>query len=260
MQLASQHAFEVGSHAASALADYAALFDLDSRIEWQMEPGEQTCLLAFLQKLRPECVIEIGTRFGGSMQVFSRYAKRVISCDIDPTCRDRLGAKHSNAEFIIGPSQQTLPPLLSSLQKDAVPLSMMLIDGDHTAAGVQGDIHAMRNYQPACNLYVIMHDSFNPNVRRGIRTARWSENPYVHSVELDFITTGAMHFEKELYRQMWGGFALAVLKPERRTTPLEVSANKDRHFRQAYWRSWHTVPMRAVRKLTRLFGSQSFTA
>jgi len=212
------------------------------------------CLLAFLQKLRPECVIEVGTRFGGSMQVFSNYAKRVISCDIDATCRDRLGDKHPDAEFIVGPSQQTLPPLLAKLQREAVPLSMLLIDGDHTAAGVQGDIHALLGYQPACKLYVIMHDSYNPDVRRGIRTAHWSENPYVHSVELDFITTGAMHFEKELYRQMWGGFALAVLKPERRTAPLVVSANKDHLHRKAYWRSSHTTPMRAVRKLVRMVG------
>jgi cephalosporin hydroxylase len=245
---------------ASALEEYAALFGLDSRIEWQMETGEQMCLLAFLQKLRPECVIEVGTRFGGSMQVFSSYAKRVISCDIDPTCRERLGDKHPDAEFLVGPSQQTLPPLLAKLQQEAVPLSMLLIDGDHTAAGVQGDVHAMLGYQPACTLYVIMHDSFNPDVRRGIRTARWSENPYVHAVELDFITTGAMHFEKELYRQMWGGFALAVLKRERRSAPLEISAKKDHLFRKAYWRSSHTTPMRAVRKLVRMFGANCFTA
>ncbi len=156
---------------ASALEDYAALFGLDTQVEWQMEISEQTCLLAFAQKLRPECVVEVGSRFGGSMQVFSRYAKRVISCDIDPTCRDRFGHKYPNAEFIVGPSQQTLPPLLAKLQQEAVPLSMLLIDGDHSESGIQGDIHALRDYRPACTLYVIMHDSFNPFERRGIRTA-----------------------------------------------------------------------------------------
>jgi hypothetical protein len=241
------------SNGASALEDYAALFGLDSRIEWQMEISEQVCLLAFLQKLRPECVIEVGSWHGGSMQVFSCYAKRVISCDIDPTCRDRFGQKYANAEFITGPSQQTLPPLLAKLQQEAVPLGMMLIDGDHSAAGVQGDIHTMRDYRPACTLYMVMHDSFNPNVRRGIREAHWSENPYVHSVELDFIS-GAMHFERKLYRQMWGGFALAVLKPEHRTGPLVISAKSERVYRAMFRQSAHTIPMRAVRKLTQMVG------
>ena len=237
----------------SALNEYAALFSLDSQIEWQMETSEQMCLLAFAQELRPECVVEVGSRFGGSMQVFSRYAKRVISCDIDPTCQDRFGHKYPNAEFIVGPSQQTLPPLLAKLQQDNVPLSLMLIDGDHSEAGIQGDILALRDYQPTCPLYVIMHDSFNPSERRGIRTARWAENPFVHSVELDFIP-GVMHFKKDFYRQMWGGFALAVLKPERRTAPLVISGNSEGLFRSLVLRSAHKMPMRAVCKLSRLVG------
>ncbi len=233
--------------------EYAALFGLDPQIEWQMAVGEQTCLLAFLQKLQPECVVEVGTRFGGSMQMFSRYAKRVISCDIDPTCRERLGHKFPNAEFIVGPSQETLPPLLARLQQEGVCLSLMLIDGDHSEAGIQGDIHALRDYRPACPLYVILHDSFNPYERRGIRTARWAENPHVHSVELDFIT-GTMNFTDEFYRQLWGGFALAVLKPERRTGPLTITANSEPLFRILMGKSGHTIPRRAARKLRRMIG------
>jgi cephalosporin hydroxylase len=218
-----------------------------------METSEQTCLLAFAQKLRPECVIEVGSRFGGSMQVFSRYAKRVISCDIDPTCRERFGHKYPNAEFVVGPSQQTLPPLLAKLQKENVPVSILLLDGDHSTAGIQADIAALRDYRPTGTLYVFVHDSFNPFQRHGIRTARWDENPYVHSVELDFIT-GVMHFKKDYQRQMWGGFALAVFKPEPRTAPLVISANSERLFRSLVYRSAHTFPMRAIRKLSRIVG------
>jgi hypothetical protein len=244
---------EANDGALSALDECLGLFGIDPNVEWQMETSEQMCLLALAQKLRPECVVEVGSRFGGSMQIFSRYAKRVISCDIDPTCHERFGHKYPNAEFIVGPSQQTLAPLLARLQQEQVQLSMMLIDGDHTFTGIQGDIHALREYRPACPLHVIMHDSFNPFMRRGIRAARWSENPYVHSVEIDFIT-GIMHFKKNYYRQMWGGFALAIMKPERRTGPVVMTAKSESLFRSSTRTSAHTIPGRAVGKLSRMIG------
>jgi hypothetical protein len=244
---------EANHRARSALDDCLSLFDIDPTVEWQMETSEQMCLLALAQKLRPECVVEVGSRFGGSMQVFSRYAKRVISCDIDPTCRERFGHKYPNAEFIVGASQQTLPPLLSKLQQEQAQLSLMLIDGDHTFSGIQGDIHALRDYRPACPLYIIMHDSFNPFMRRGIRAARWADNPHVHSVEIDFIT-GIMHFKKHYYRQMWGGFALAIMKPERRVGPVVMTAKSESLFRSCTRTSAHTIPGRAVGKLSRMIG------
>jgi hypothetical protein len=253
MPLEQKESGEVNHGSRSAVDECSALFDIDPGVEWQMETSEQMCLLALAQKLRPECVVEVGSRFGGSMQVFSRYAKRVISCDIDPTCRERFGHKYPNAEFIVGPSQQTLAPLLAKLQQEQVQVSMMLIDGDHTYTGIQADIHALRDYRPACELFIIMHDSFNPFMRGGIRAARWSENPHVHSVEIDFIT-GIMHFKKNYYRQMWGGFALAIMKPERRVGPVIMTAKTESLFRSCTRTSAHTIPGRALGKLSRMIG------
>jgi Cephalosporin hydroxylase len=242
-----------------ALADYAALIGVDLSVEWQMENSEKLALLALLERLQPECAIEIGSRFGGSMQMFSTHAKRVFSCDIDPTCKERLGAKYPNVEFIAGPSQETLPPLLKRLEHESARLSIMLVDGDHSAAGVQGDIHAMAGYRPACPLYIVLHDSFNPEVRGGIASAHWSDNPYVHSVELDFVP-GVLHCEGRAIRQMWGGFALAVLRPEKRTFPLTISASRDYLYQNVLRRSVHwyldppTLAKRSVKKLGRLVG------
>ena len=228
----------VAGNGAPVLVHFNELFHIEPQIEWQMEIGEQLALSAFMPTLRPECVVEIGSKYGGSLQVLSRFAKRVFSLDIDPTCRERLASKYPNAEFITGPSQETLPPLLAKLQQEGTRLSLMLIDGDHTAKGVQGDVYALRDYRPACTLYVVMHDCFNPDVRHGIRTARWAENPYVHAVELDFLP-GVLHYKDFCYRQMWGGFALAVLKPERRTGPLTITAKADGMQRALYGRSAH---------------------
>jgi Methyltransferase domain len=221
-----------------SLADYAALVGVDTNIEWMMEPSEQLAVIALAQALRPECTIEIGSHCGGSMQIFSRYSQRVISCDIDPTCPARLGPLFPNVEFVTGPSPETLPPLLERLQREKVAVGLMLIDGDHTSAGVQSDIHALIPYRPMTTLYVVMHDSFNPDVRSGIRTARWHEIPHVHSVELDFVP-GMMHMGQRAHREMWGGLALAQLRPEPRTGPLTISARSEHFYRTVWANSAH---------------------
>ncbi|HMO35829.1 MAG TPA: class I SAM-dependent methyltransferase [Gemmatales bacterium] len=247
------------------LEEYAKLIGIDPQIEWQMESSEQLALLVLAQHLKPVCSVEVGSRYGGSMQILSRYSQRVISCDIDPTCQARLGHQYSNVEFITGDSKTTLPGLWQRLQADAVPVGLLLIDGDHTAAGVQADIHSLLNYVPVCTLYVILHDSFNPAVRRGIRSARWAENPHVHSVEVDFIP-GVLHRGGEADREMWGGFSLAILHPRKRTGHLEVSARKDELFQAVLRRSAHwpfdppTLLKRARRKFSRLLGIDKKTS
>jgi SAM-dependent methyltransferase len=248
---------------ASALAEYAKVIGIDPRIEWQMESSEQLALLALVQNLRPECAVEVGSRYGGSLQILSRYAKRVISCDIDPTCRERLGKANPNVEFVTGRSQATLPGVMKRLQEESAKVGLILIDGDHTAQGVKGDIEALLEYVPGCPVYVIVHDSFNPDVRQGIRTARWAESPYVHCVEMDFVP-GVIHQGGEAHREMWGGFALAVWLPVKREGKLVISARKDRLFRAVFRHSvhWFFDPMtlakrvgRKVRKWYRKVGS-----
>jgi hypothetical protein len=233
---------------------------LDATIEWQMQPAEQTALVALLNGLRPAVAIEIGTRYGGSLQVLCRYAGRVISLDIDPTCRDRLGAKHPKAEFITGDSKRTLPPLLDQLSKEGSAVEFVLIDGDHSAAGVKGDITALLSgFRPSRPLYVIMHDSFNPDVRQGIRAAPWAENPHVHVVELDYVG-GVLTLDPEAYREMWGGFGLAVLLPEPRRGRLLVGARMEAMFRPIYRNSVHwffdppTLSRRIIRRARKLVG------
>lgn len=253
------NSWPITSDAPAALSDYAQLIGIDPAIEWQMESSEQLALLALLQNLRPECAIEVGSRWGGSMQILSRFAKRVISVDIDPTCKERLGPKYPNAEFVTGDSQHTLPVLMKQLQTEGVKVGFLLIDGDHTARGVKADIAGLVDYVPSCPMYVIMHDSFNPDVREGIRSADWARNPHVHSVEIDFIP-GVLHQGGDADREMWGGFGLAVLRPEKRVGELVISARKETLYRAVLRRSVHwffdppTLAKRASRKLRKLVG------
>ena len=84
----------------------------------------------------------------------------------------------SNVEFVTGPSAQTLPALIERLQESGEPVEFVLIDADHTAAGVRGDVESVLRYRPTKRpLYVVMHDSFNPECRRGMKEAPWETNP-----------------------------------------------------------------------------------
>jgi hypothetical protein len=191
--------------------------------KWSMTQAERCTLIMLLSKIKPECAIEIGTAQGGSLSAISRFSKKVYTLDSNPIWHDRLAEKFPNVEPITGKSQITLKPLLERLQAGDVNLEFVLIDGDHSRDGVKQDIEILLEFRPTKLLYVVMHDSFNPDVRQGITDANWAVSPYVHCVELDFVP-GAFHSRPDIYREMWGGFALALLLPVEREGDLVIQA------------------------------------
>jgi len=197
---------------------------------WMMSPAEQVALAFLLAQLRPKIAIEIGTRFGGSLQVLSHYCNHVYAIDIDPDVPKRLGGRFSNVEFLIGPSDQMLPPLLDRLGRERAPLGFALVDGDHSTNGVRKDIDHLMRFRPAVPFYIVMHDSFNPACREGLRRAQWSSNPYVHVVELDFVP-GTVNPAPAFRDQLWGGLALGVLLPQERTGRFEITARAEQTFK-----------------------------
>lgn len=231
---------------------------ISSRFEfdhWMMTDAERSSLTALLQELRPETAVEIGTYRAGSLSVLAKYSRKVYSLDIDPACRDNYADQFSNVEFVIGPSQITLPAVLDKIRDGHEALNFVLIDGSHTEDGVRDDLNALLRYKPSAPLYIIMHDSFNPLCRRGIRTADWASNPHVHLLELDYVCGRLMpKDEGASYRQMWCGFALGVLLPEPRTGDLLIHENESMAFKAAYWASVHPyqilwAPIKRLRAL-----------
>jgi Methyltransferase domain len=201
--------------------------------DWLMCAAERMAMICLLEHLRPKVAVEIGTRFGGSLQVLARFCERVYSLDIDPEVPRRLEGKYPNVEYLIGPSDQTLPLLINRLQSEHAEVSFALVDGDHTEEGVRKDIDNLLRFRPVVPLYIMMHDSFNPTCRRGIRAANWSECPYVHAVELDFVP--GVYWPLPVWgSQLWNGLALGVLKPEPRQGRLEVTGQSERTYEVAY--------------------------
>lgn len=197
--------------------------------DWQMNDSERLGMTAVLHRLKPVCAIEVGTYKGGSLSLLAQYAKAVFSIDIDPMIPEKF-AYFENVSFLTGPSGDVLPLLLRELDAADLPVEFVLIDGDHSAAGVRRDIEIVLDYVPKKPLVMMLHDGFNPQCRQGMLAAEWPRSPHVHWVDLDFIPGRLVEHGGGGDGGMWGGLALALLAPARRIGPLVVGASASRAF------------------------------
>ncbi len=203
--------------------------------DWQMNDSERLAMTAVLHRLKPVCAIEVGTYRGGSLSLLSQCAGAVFSIDIDPSVPAKF-AQFGNVSFFTGTSSDLLPVLLEELDAADLPPEFVLIDGDHSAAGIRRDIEIMLDYVPTKPLVMLLHDGFNPECRRGMLTAEWSRSPYVHWVDVDFVPGRVVEHGGGGDGQMWGGLALAWLGPARRRGPLAVRASAGRTFAEMHER------------------------
>jgi glycosyltransferase involved in cell wall biosynthesis len=202
---------------------------------WQMNHSERMALTALLMRHKPRCSIEIGTYKGGSLSLISQLSKFVYSLDIDPSIPEKF-SQFQNVTFITGSSIISLPLLLKALDSEKVPVDFILIDGDHSADGVKKDLNSVLAYAPKKPLFVMMHDSGNPECRRGMLEADWKSSPYVQWVDLDFIPGRIIENGSSSQGELWGGLALAYLTPEIRNTSFVInqSANMMYEFMRTY--------------------------
>lgn len=242
------------AHLPASPSEVARRFDKRGD-DWMMTDAERLALTGLLVELRPDCAIEVGVYRTGSLAVLSRFCKKVYALDIDPECETLFGGAFENVEFITGDAKHTLPRLLAQIADAQEALGFILIDAEHSRDGVQRDIENVLRYTPVRPLYFVMHDSFNPECRRGITDADWAANPYVHMVELDFVTGRFIDQEEpDSLRQMWCGFGLAVLLPEKRTGDVIIHENDSLLFQtilrhSAYWSDKWWKPAYLAREL-----------
>lgn len=211
----------------------------DYALDWSMTRNERYCLIKLLEKLKPKIAIEIGTYNGGSLQVISQYAEKVYAIDTDSTIQERLKDKFDNVVYLVGDSKIIVPELIKELQAKNESIEFALIDGDHSTLGVKTDIENLIQYIPEKSLNIILHDSFNPNCRKGMKAVNYHNNKYVHYVELDYIT-GAFAPDG-LKKEMWGGFAHIVLLNEERKDTLEIYESQKKLYEIAYLHSKHFI-------------------
>ena len=208
------------------------LIDRKFSLNWEMSSCEAFTIIGLLREIRPKVSVEIGTSSGGSLSTLAHLSKKVYSLDINPACKKRLGSIFPNVEFVTGRSQETLPPILEKVSPEFI-----LVDGDHERNSVMQDIDNILRSKPDKRQYILMHDSFNPDVRQGILDANWSKSAYVHYAELDFVP-GNLQLRPEFFRQMWGGLALVIRTPEA-STPKKPSAGQELVFEMIFEKSAH---------------------
>ncbi len=196
---------------------------------WQMNHSERLGLTALLARINPTCSIEIGTYQGGSLSLISQYSKMVFSIDIDPSIPDKYKS-FANVSFFTGPSRSILPLLFDELDAAGIAVDFMLIDGDHSAEGIKADIRSLVSYVPKKPMFVVLHDGFNPECRRGMLEGGWSNSPYVQWVDLDFVPGRLIEHGGGGHGEMWGGLGCAYLSPEKRVGDLKVNASAQMMF------------------------------
>ena len=207
--------------------------------EWMMNAAERATLTHLVSIRQPDVCIEVGTHQGGSLRPLARYSKQVISIDIDPNVVESLKSSFTNVDFRTGDSQQILPQILEQLADEDAALGFVLVDGNHSREGVRTDLNNLLAYTPREPLYIVCHDSGQPECRLGMQEANWHDNPYVHYVELDFVP-GVLASSPQTYRQMWSGFALGVMLPEKRKGDLEIGRYRQLQFETLFRKSIHS--------------------
>lgn len=196
---------------------FSAAWDTD----WHMQGGERATLLHLLSTLRPRVSIEIGTFRAGSLRPIAHYSGKTYTFDIDPG-QHRIAPTFPTVEFVTGDTAVTLPPVIDGIMRRNEDLGFVLIDGSHEAVGVRHDIDTCLRFVPRSGPCVIaMHDSANPAVRAGILAAGWQDCLHAHALDVDFVP-GFLHARKDIRNQFWGGVAVGLLLPERRTGPLDL--------------------------------------
>lgn len=190
---------------------------------WQMMDSERIALTGVLARVRPRGALEVGVYYGGSLSLAAQYSEYILAIDIEPAVRERF-SKPDNVELLIGNSQQLIPWALARFEQLGLPLEYVLIDADHSAQGVRRDLNLVLQYRPHKPMVILAHDSGNVECRKGMLSASWNENPYVHFVQCDFVPGQIIEHSIQNGRgEVWGGLALAYLDPQPRAGDLVVS-------------------------------------
>jgi hypothetical protein len=180
--------------------------------KWQMSYGERAAFVGLLCDLRPRLAIEIGTAEGGSLAQLAAYSEEVHSFDLvepEPGARE-----HGNVTFHTGDSHKLLPELLERLAEEDRNVDFVLVDGDHSAGGVRRDMEDLFNSPAVSSTVIVMHDTMNEEVRRGLEEVAYGAWPKVAYVELDFVA-GYLFRQPDLRNELWGGLGIVVVDAAR---------------------------------------------
>ena len=177
---------------------------------WQMSLGERAAVEGLLCQLEPSLAIEIGSMEGACLRRIAAHAEEVHSFDVSPPTLEQP----DNVTVHTGDSHELLPRFLASLSEQRRNVDFAIVDGDHTPAGVRQDIEDLLDSPALADTVILIHDTANEGVRRGVDAVRFAAWPKVSHVELDWIP-GQLFAEPALRNELWYGLGLVVVDAAR---------------------------------------------
>jgi cephalosporin hydroxylase len=172
-----------------------------------MSFGERAALEGVLAQLRPGLAIEIGTAEGGNLVRIASYSAEVHAIDV--SYEELAIEPPAHATLHTGPSAQILPGLLAGFSAAGRAVDFALVDGDHSFAGVAGDLRALLESPSTARATIVVHDTINEEVRAGIESVGLDDYEKVVYYELDFVP-GYMYAQGVVRGTVWGGLGVIV--------------------------------------------------
>lgn len=176
---------------------------------WQMSIGERAAIEGLLREIRPQLAIEIGTAEGGALRRIAEHSQEVHAFDLVPS-----PLRHERVTFHIGDSHELLPQVLAEFAEAGRNVDFVLVDGDHTAEGVRRDVQDLLDSPAVANAVVLVHDTANEEVRRGLDAVAFGAWPKVAHVDLDCVP-GWIFQEESLRYELWGGLGAILVDATR---------------------------------------------
>ena len=160
--------------------------------DWLMSTREKLGLIGLLHCLKPKKVLELGYHRGGATKWLSEFSEQVLSVDVNEFVSNAPNLFH-NVEAWNCPTLEAA----SRIKKENLFFDLAIIDADHSRKAVSGDINGIISHSDI----ILMHDSFNPDCRKGMVDAL--KNQDSHAYYLDFIPSVSKS------DGLWGGLAIA---------------------------------------------------
>lgn len=157
-----------------------------------MSSREKLGLIGLLYCLRPESVVEFGFHRGGTTHWLAKFAKKIITVDVN--------------EFVSSESKQypnveawncSTIDAVEKIRRQGMSFDLAIVDADHSRKAVCKDVSGLLEHAEV----ILMHDSFNPECRKGMKDALMSQKS--HAYYLDFMPS--------VIKQdgLWGGLGIA---------------------------------------------------
>ncbi len=170
----------------------------------EMSYGEQAALSGILLVLRPRVALELGTFRGGSLAPIATYSQEVHTFDLASHVTEAL----PNVTYHIGDSRVTLPRVLGDLAEGGRHVDFVLVDGDHSRAGVEADMTNLLHSPALSTTVILLHDCANEGVREGARNAILAADGLAYA-DLSFVSPPARRGSP--LRELWGGLGIVVV-------------------------------------------------